>query len=134
MMKILVANDHEVYKDAGGYPKFVEYVALSKWPGARVNWQTRGIVYAFIGRSEWRVMCPLCGSGLFGEPGLPFYCPSCLMQANDGFAMDVVYPENRAAIEEVLLLRPVPNTRNWYLDNTVENLLADNLEAGVPIP
>ncbi len=43
----------------------------------------------------------------------------------------VVWPDDRAAIEKVLNGRPVPSTRNWTSDESVEQLTVENIEHGV---
>lgn len=134
-MLIKTASQQQSVKRHGGtYRRFIELIAQSRWDGqARVNWQTHSFTRAEIARSSWRVECPFCKEAFVYEPGEPFFCPNCLMVSNEGCAMSVIMPESRAEIERILLLRPVPETRNWTTE-TVAELLIENLEHGDTIP
>jgi len=132
-MMIRTANQQRAVIQAGGYPRFVEQQIAWRWPGApAANWQARGEIHAEIARSNWRVCCTTCREAIVIEPGLPFFCPNCLMQANGGYAMRVIWPAERAQIEAVLLARPVPEHRNWLPGETVAMLIAENLAHGLP--
>jgi hypothetical protein len=53
-----------------------------------------------------------------------FKCDNC------GARAEIVVTKNMAAIDAVLSLRPIPQTRNWT-DETVESLLAENVAHGI---
>lgn len=129
---IKTARDHEAVRRYGGnYAKFVEMATEQQWHGAKVNWSFRGNCKAQISNSSWIVKCPYCANAIIHEPGAPFYCSNCLMEANDGFALTVEYPENRAEIEAVLLKRPVPANRNWVPKETLADLEKENADHGI---
>lgn len=120
---------------AGGYRNLVEREAALRWVGAnvRVDWRARGELHAYVNHSNWVVDCVFCRDALVAEPGEPFFCPNCCMVSNNGLAMAVIFPDNRAEIERVLLMRPDPEKRNWKLGETVEQLVAENIEHGIGI-
>lgn len=78
-------------------------------------------------------MCPFCAGAQVIEPGEPFCCVDCVMSGNEGYSMDVVYPEERAEIERILMLRPNPLNRNWLPHETIADLIAENLEHGIEV-
>ncbi len=51
--------------------------------------------------------------------------------ANCGLTSQVVFPDNSHDIMRVLARRPVPETRNWYPGETVEELAVENTTFGV---
>jgi len=131
--KIRRAGDQESVRQFGGnYRAFVAHVCKANWNGTP-NWRLRGNAYADITNSAWRVVCPICDNPIIHEPGEPFFCPNCMMEGNDGFAMTVVYPENYAEIEAVLMKRPDPKTRNWLhaKKETVADLIKENEAHGI---
>jgi len=95
------------------------------------------VVYHNWGR--WVADCPQSGcpnAEHYGEPsGSPrgglelewFRCSFC------GWTGRAVWPDNLSGIEKVLRLRPVPSTRNWLPGETVETLVAENLEHGIGV-
>ena len=129
---IKTARDQVAVRKVGGnYQRFIEAACDSNWPGATVNWVTKGVAYAEVSNSSWIVRCPYCPNAVVHQPGAAFYCPNCLMQGNGGYAMTVVYPEQREQIEAVLCRRPSPNNRNWFPYETVDELIAQNMEHGI---
>jgi hypothetical protein len=109
---------------------------------------------AYVYAGDWVADCPRgCGGveHLYDRanprnPASPrvvqrtgFHCSYCQMTA------DIDWPTNLAEITTVLMLRPVPHTRNWYPADhdvavrfriphgqTVDELRAENHEHGVP--
>lgn len=128
---ILTASQQFAIQRAGGYRKFIELTTSKRWAMARVNWQTRGQIPAYIGRSSWRANCPFCTESVVAEPGQPFFCPNCLMLQNGGLAMETVFPKERAEIERLLLLRPNPENRNWLPGERIGHLIIENVEHGI---
>ena len=133
-MYIKTANQEiGVRQCGGGYARYVEYHAAQNW-GARVNWQMKGdAVAAYINRSSWSAICPHCGTSWFYEPPHPFFCAACMMQANDGLSQPVAMPEGKAEIERLLIMRPVPDNRNWWPWETIDMLITENLEHGIGV-
>lgn len=133
-MLIRTANDQFIVIQMGGYREFVETVVKRNWAGAMaIDWdRLAGAVMAEVVRSDWRVKCPFCAGAQVIEPGEPFFCVDCLMQANGFRPMRVTWPENRDDIERVLLHRPDPLTRNWLpgQGETVDLLRLENQQHG----
>lgn len=113
---------------------------------------------AWVYRGEWVASCPRppdpitkkgCGGVEFlYEPAVPhgprvmekrfFACSNC------GYQAEISWPRRREDLLRVLMLRPVPDTRNWYPTDhpdavnyhlphgqTVHDLLDENEEHGV---
>jgi hypothetical protein len=72
-----------------------------------------------------------------------FYCSYCKL--GDTETVPIEWPPNMADIMTVLMLRPIPHTRNWYPaghdtalkyrlphGQTIDDLRAENVEHGVP--
>lgn len=91
-----------------------------------INWEPRGQVYAEVNHSRWIARCPFCAGAMYVAPGLEFFCVDCLMAGNDGHAMRVVFPAERARIEALLAARPQRANRNWQPGESVEELEAEN--------
>lgn len=115
--------------------------------------QVRARAYVYAG--DWVADCPRdCGSveHLYapirpGDPSSPrvvqvpaFQCSYCKATAA------IEWPPNMADLMAVLMLRPIPHTRNWYPADhetavrfrvphgqTVDDLRAENAEHGVPV-
>jgi hypothetical protein len=134
-MQILTATKMTAVRQCmGNYQVFLVANARARWPDAQLNikWMARGIpVYAEIWRSMWVAQCPDCPEAIIVEPGEPFWCPNCCNAANGGYARPLIFPDNRTAIEELLLARPNPETRNWLEHETLDMLRAENLEHGI---
>jgi hypothetical protein len=109
---------------------------------------------AYVYAGDWVADCPRgCGGveHLFDrtnprDPNSPrlrqkteFHCSYCQMTA------PIIWAPDMAAITAVLMLRPVPHTRNWYPKDhdvalrfriphgqTVDELREENREHGVP--
>jgi hypothetical protein len=90
-----------------------------------------GAAYARANYGRWVVECPqtrpfVCRDALQMHPGDPlFVCPTCDTRA------DIVWPQDVAMIEELLMARPDPATRNWEPGETTTWLLTENLAHGV---
>lgn len=89
-----------------------------------------GVAYAEAQVGMWFARCPRvpCTNAVALERGQPEFI--CLGQDSCGFVAPVVWPADPVAIETVLLMRPVPITRNWLTHETIEDLLAENAEHG----
>jgi hypothetical protein len=129
-MRILTADAQPVVRENGGhYRAFVERLAQTYW-NAPVNWSVHGSVMAYVNQSAWAAACPFCPNHQVVEPGQPFFCVNCMMQGNGFLAMAVSFPPNRAEIEAILLKRRSPNTRNWLLGETADDLRRENWTHG----
>jgi hypothetical protein len=113
---------------------------------------------AYVYSGDWVADCPrACGNveHLYARsnprnPASPrvaqlpgFRCSYCKFGDTDIVPID--WPPNMADIAAVLVLRPIPHTRNWYPKDhdtavkfniphgqTVDDLRAENAEHGVP--
>lgn len=114
----------------GSYRAFIEREVNLRWNGqAQVHWHTQGPpVLAWVNRSSWAVNCDVCLESIIIEPEMPFFCPNCCNIRNGGYARPVIWPEDRMAIEKVLLMRAAPETRNWLPTETLADLIAQNKE------
>jgi hypothetical protein len=115
--------------------------------------QPRARAYVYAG--DWVADCPHgCGNveHLYQRqrPNGPrlvqvpsFYCSYCKFGETEPVPVD--WPPNMAEIMTVLMLRPIPHTRNWYPHEhetavrcrvphgqSVDDLRAENAEHGVP--
>lgn len=118
-------------------------------------------VQAICNNSEWKIKCPRCDNWLLATVTI---CPVCypgvfakalqpipgglfrpvedveLVQQTIATAIErgdelqAVYPAERAQIEAVLNLRPIRSTRNWEPNETLADLIAQNIEHGDPVP
>jgi hypothetical protein len=90
---------------------------------------------ARVSGSVWIVDCPSGDGGAefvnFEDPR--FFCCSCRNRAWGHQPIPVTLPDPalRLAVEEILVKRPDPRTRNWTPDETVDDLKLENLERGV---
>ena len=120
-------NEHTVIR-AGGYRAFVQSLVSSRTNGSVIEWDDiQGVVYAEVIRNVWCVKCPYlgCNGALVAELNEPFFCPDCMCQENDFKPSDVIFPNERAQIEALLVLRPIPN-RNWQVGEPLANLQYEN--------
>lgn len=87
----------------------------------------------WVSMGRWVASCPYegCGGVTMAEPGWPFMCPACLNGAVGRTWRAVQWPERAADIEEVLVRRPIPATRNWLPGETVDRLMSENRLAGL---
>ena len=77
---------------------------------------------AYVNHGRWVVDCSTegCeGARLAADAWKP--CQNC------GRITEAVYPPNRLLIDVWLSRRIVPQTRNWYPYETVEDLVAENV-------
>jgi len=130
-MIISAREQYRVYGKRQVTPyQWVEIAARATNRAALVDWHTHGSVYAIVNHSRWVAQCPHCPNAMYVMPGMPFWCTNCLMTGNRGMAMEVDFLEEMDAIERVLLLRPDPKTRNWGPHETLDQLVAQNMEHG----
>lgn len=81
---------------------------------------------------RWIVECPDCNDAQFACPDdRRFMCGNCANAVVGGFWRPVVWPKDRAKVEELLMARPDPTTRNWLPHETVAQLKAENKERGL---
>ena len=88
---------------------------------------------ARVYRGQWIVDCPCRGAGFVWVAEPITWCGSCGNRALGGSWRRVELPEDRAAIEVVLLERPDPDTRNWEPGETVAELIGENAANGIEV-
>jgi len=89
-------------------------------------------VDAYVSGSCWVALCPDCGGVEFVNfDDRRFFCCACRNARTSNKPRVVDVPKNRSAIENVLLKRPDPRTRNWTPDQSIADLQAENQEAGI---
>ena len=132
-MFIRTANQQHQIKLAGGIQRFIETRIMGEWGRVpNINWnEPEGNALAFIIRSSWVVGCPFCNEVSFAEPQMSYFCPSCLMGENKGKTVRVYFPKEWEEIQHVLMKRGNPQTRNWLVNETLDDLKLENEEHGV---
>lgn len=106
---------------------FPEGPALPGLPGTEVE--------VYVNQGRWIVECPVCkGAQVACHTDPKFLCNVCANVAIDGRWRRTVWPPNRNAIEAALEVRPNELEQNWFPGETVDNLLAENVEHGVVAP
>ena len=81
---------------------------------------------AYVNHGRWVVDCPepYCGGAAIAET--VFVCNNCKR------VEPVEWPEYKTLIDDVLNVRPVPQTRNWIPGETVNDLKRENKAHGLP--
>jgi hypothetical protein len=84
--------------------------------------------YAEVNHGRWIAKCPFgCGGAEMVDFDRPsFFCCGCRNTPTFNRPVIVVVPENREAIEAVLLKRPEHPNRNWRPGETLDDLIAEN--------
>lgn len=76
--------------------------------GIARRWDSEVHPRAYVNHGRWLVQCS-CGNGAFTHPE---WRVACCAECGAVFR-GVVFPENRAEIEAVLLKRPMRKSHNW---------------------
>lgn len=85
-----------------------------------------------LGHGRWIIDCP-CGSAQLASISDPrLWCVECGNSDSDGKWRRITWPDDPAAIENLLAGRAVAN-RNWYPDETPLDLAAENQAHGVAV-
>ena len=81
---------------------------------------------AYLNHGRWVVDCPRdgCPESHHADADL-FVCANC------GLTSKVEIPVERAEIDRLTGLRPVPQTRNWQPGETLESLVEENRAHGL---
>ena len=91
-------------------------------------------IQAVVRQGRWLVLCTHdgCASAMLASVELPCYvCPECGSTDVDGKWRPVIWPEDRSRGETALLKRPIKDSRNWEVDETVADLEQENDANGV---
>jgi hypothetical protein len=88
---------------------------------------------AQVNESRWIVICLFCGGAQLAARDDPrFFCVDCLNEAVKGQWVGVRWPDDPAAIEALLEVRPDPASRSWLPHETLEDLVAQNVAHNLP--
>lgn len=80
-------------------------------------------VQAYVNEGRWVVSCPDCaGAQLACRTDHRFLCNECANYAVDGLWRPVVWPADADAVEQALVERRLPRTRNWVPGETPDGL------------
>lgn len=84
------------------------------------------VTRAYVNRGRWIVECE-CREAREAQPGVKQWSCSCSSQYS------ILWPSDttRRKIEGLLAQRP-PQNQNWWPWETIETLIAENLEHGCP--
>lgn len=137
----MIIHSYDMYTMANARHVAPSQAALEKhWASHRVSRGERApiphpetfhpemTVYACIREGRWAVLCPFCPSAQYGSPADPkFHCVNCGLLTHTNQWLRVLYPQNWQDIEKVLDVRPNMYNRNWEPDETLDDLLAENL-------
>lgn len=97
-----------------------------------VEVSTEAIAHAIVRQSRWVVVCPWCPGAEYAHTSdKRFFCIDCGNVAVDGKWIGVEWPDNPEEIEAHLMLRPVPDTRNWEWGEKSTDLIVENFDHGV---
>lgn len=84
-------------------------------------------IAAHVNHGRWVFRCPACQAGVLTHPawglGCCFGCGAVYTR--------VMFPPDRSAIEQALVIRPALATRNWTPGESLETLRAENDAHGV---
>lgn len=85
-----------------------------------------GLGYAEVNWGRWIVRCPR--PHCWNAVALPVdtALAACVGDGGCGLEFPVLWPPDPIAIAALLVMRPVPATRNWLPGETVEDLAAEN--------
>ena len=105
------------------------------WSGPLpIGFATEATASVVVNHNRWIVRCPFppCrGVEIAARTDHRFFCCSCGNKTAGGLWLRVQWPDTAEAIEAALLVRPDPDTRNWELGETVDDLRAENAEHGI---
>lgn len=134
MDRILTANDNMLVARCRNYRGWIEREA-SRRQNIYPNWhldKNLPPLYAFVEHSTWVWQCLDCSHLWWAEPTFPrAWCPKCGNIGSAGFSRLIVFPQERNKIERLLKCRTEPKTRNWLVHETLDDLLAENIQHGV---
>lgn len=93
-----------------------------------------GVAYAEANWGQWKARCPRlwCTNAMPIDRGQEQF--ACLGPDSCGWTGEVAWPPDPDAIETLLLMRPVPRTRNWLPGESLEDLLQENVAHGIELP
>lgn len=89
---------------------------------------------AYVNHGRWVADCPSegCAGATSIMPGAGFLCAECLNAEVGHRYRPVAWPAERAAVEDALCCRRLPQTANWRPGETVRALEDENVRHGLP--
>lgn len=111
----------------------VQLPPTSQMSGVPVYAEVNAMDLGPVGQhGRWIAKCTDCSGAEYVDPENPiFMCLSCMNRSIAGQWRRVVFPRQKAAIEQALLARPAAH-RNWVPGETVADLHAENKRMGIP--
>lgn len=96
---------------------------------AGTPWDSEKPCVARVNHGRWVATCPWCDAKMLTslEWGVA-YCAECGARYGAGM---VEFPDEASEIERLLCRRAKRETQNWKPGETIEDLIADNVEHGV---
>lgn len=99
---------------------------------AMASVSTTAPLYARVNHNRWIVDCPDCNSAEYVWPEEPLMmCANCLNGAVGGQWRRVELPPDKDDIEMILKARPVPQSRNWEVPESLATLRSENRAHGL---
>lgn len=90
------------------------------------------LINPVVNHNKWIAECPWCHNAEFIWLESPmFMCQNCWNGVANHQWIKIILPSNLEKIHEILIKRPVPATRNWFVGETHEDLYYENLEHGL---
>lgn len=87
---------------------------------------TLELLRAFVERGAWMVQCHCLSAALACRTDHRFYCVTCGNVEVDGAWIEVQWPDDADAIEELLVKRMYSANRNWRPGESLEQLADEN--------
>jgi len=81
---------------------------------------------AYVNRGRWVIKCE-CGGAEYAFEARIFMCRSCWNSRYRHQYRRFTFPRSRKRIENLLIIRPLEN-RNWFNDEPISHLEAENIE------
>lgn len=117
--------DFEKIKGIGIFARFLKVSIPLQASGAPIGlFEDEPPLQAYVNHGRWVVKCECRGAEKAWEEGL-FMCLSCLNSGHKHKYRKVIFPKERAAIEAILIKRPLIN-RNWLPGETLAQLGKEN--------
>jgi hypothetical protein len=89
-------------------------------------------VLAYVNHGRWVAECECFSAQVVTEADPRFYCVECFNVAFGGRWRTIIFPSETAEIGVVLAERPERKRQNWTPGESVELLVAENIEQGLP--
>jgi len=115
------------------YKRWIEGILWNRGYNVDIPWSVpEGTVQACVHLNEWIAYCPdeECNGAMIVDAGDPvFFCVDCLNADNDEHPYEVVF-EHQEEVEALMAMRKKIQHRNWYPDESVEDLITEQIERG----